>query len=40
MTGLGKINRKKRRSLMPFVWNEIVKIGQIFGNRNLEAKLI
>ena len=32
--------QEKRRSLlMPFVWNEIVKIGQIFGNRNLGSKV-
>ena len=30
---------KRRSLLMPFVWNEIVKIGQIFGNRNLGSKV-
>ena len=30
---------KRRSLLMPFVWNEIVKIGQIFGNRNQGSKV-
>jgi hypothetical protein len=31
---------ERRKVLMPFFWNEVVGMGQIHGNRNLEAMLI
>ena len=31
--------QKRRRKLMPFVWNQVVKMGQIHGNRNLGSKV-
>lgn len=34
-----EIPQERRKALMPFVWNEIVKIGRIHGNRNHGSKV-
>ena len=31
--------KDRRKMLMPFIWNEVVNIGQIYGNRNLGNKV-
>ena len=31
--------KDRRLALMPFVWNEVIEIGQIYGNRNLGNKV-
>jgi hypothetical protein len=35
-----RLQKKERKVLMPFFWNEVVGMGQIHGNRNLGAMLI
>lgn len=31
--------KDRRLALMPFIWNEVIEMGQIFGNRNLGSKV-
>ena len=31
--------KDRRLALMPFVWNEVIEIGQIYGNRNIGNKV-